>query len=150
MEKKFGRFFSMFFMLLMAGCMVCLTSCKDDDEDGDANHDSRLIGTWEYTEYYAPSHETDTETFTFNADGSGIYEMSVKSMYEERHDRSTFTWQTKDNKTIYGTVTYEEKGKKYTEKYSFEYSISSDKLTVIGRFSDTDTDDTLTLTKKKK
>lgn len=148
MEKKIKRLFSMFFMLFMAGCMVCLTSCKkDDDEDGDSNHDSRLIGTWEWKE--ARSNWIETETFTFNADGSGKYTYSYENGYSSGKDEATFTWQTKDNKTIYGTVTFKDESETYTEKYSFEYSISGNKLTVIGSISDTDTDDTQTYTKKK-
>lgn len=132
MEKKIKRLFSMFFMLFMAGCMVCLTSCKKDgDESGDANHDPRLIGTWVWSSSDPLYNETITETFTFKGDGTGAYELVESSQYGTDADRATFDWKTKDNKVISGTINFvRHNGKTESMNYSADYSISGNKVTI--------------------
>lgn len=92
--------------------VLCLnfTACGDDDEE------NSIVGTWksEVADSYGY-----TVAFTFNSDGSGIWEEFKDN---KPQDSETFTYTVKGDKV---TFTWED-----GEVYTSTFSISDNRLTI--------------------
>lgn len=97
MEKLLKRFSLLFCMLMLT---VAFTSCGDDDDEPETS-EAAIIGTWGIS-YHDEYDGNVVESFTFNADGTG-----VNSYISEKNPDENFTvllqWKLEGNTlTIWG------------------------------------------------